>query len=388
MVSTPIQLRNHLLVPPVFLPDATQGVVRSLDATDLLACHVDAVVMNTFHLMQHPGSTAIHALGGLHNMTGWTGPIVTDSGGFQAYSLIHQNPKMGSIQDNGIIYLPEAKTRKIQLTPEKSIQLQFAYGSDVIICLDDCTHVDAPFSEQDMSVRRTINWARRGKAEYLRQLSNRRIEEGDRPLLFAVIQGGGFPSLRKVCAEALLEIGFDGYGYGGWPLDGKGNLLEEIITYTRQLVPLRYPMHALGIGHPVNVLACYQFGYSLFDSAMPTRDARHGRLYTLRTQKGQREFKSTNSLIGDWMDYVYIGDEKFIRDGKPLSEDCDCLSCQRYSRGFLHHLFKINDTLYFRLATLHNLRFMTRLTDCLRDCSQNDPTTINLENKNETTHTT
>ena len=368
------------LKPPLFLPDATQGVVRSLDAADLLNCKVEALVMNTFHLMQRPGSATIRSLGGLHKMTGWSGPIVTDSGGFQAYSLIHQNARAGSIQDKGISFQPEGGSRKIQLTPEKCIQLQFAYGSEVIISLDDCTHVDASLIEQEKSVRRTVDWARRGKAEYLRQMDSRNLDETTRPRLFAVIQGGGYTHLRKGCAEALLEIGFDGYGYGGWPLDGEGKLLIDMIGYTRELVPAQLPMHALGIGHPVNVAAAYRLGYSLFDSAMPTRDARHGRLYTFKAEEeGQILLEGPHpfdlSSTGDWLEYIYINDKKHIRASSPLSNGCDCLTCQRYSRGYLRHLFKINDALFFRLATIHNLRFMTRLTDYLRNSSGSNPNT-------------
>jgi queuine tRNA-ribosyltransferase len=369
MIPTSIPIRENHIQTPVFLPDATLGVVRSLDATDLVACHIQAVVMNTFHLMQHPGSSTIHALGGLNKMTGWSGPIVTDSGGFQAYSLIHQNPKFGSINDKGIIFQPEGGSRKYQLTPEKCIQLQSGYGSDVIICLDDCTHVDASREDQEASVRRTIDWARRGKAEYSRLIESSRISDRDRPLLFAVVQGGGYLDLRKACAESLLEIGFDGYGYGGWPLDADGSLLADLIGYTRQIIPPAYPMHALGVGHPANLVACFRLGYTLFDSAMPTRDARHGRLYALSQPFSTGSQASRGAFWkhfeGDWLNYVYIGDDKHIRSNHPVSLGCDCLCCRHYSLGYLHHLFKINDTLFFRLATIHNLRFMTQLTEYL-----------------------
>jgi len=361
-----LPLNHGTLELPVFLPDATQAVVRSLDAGDLLACGVPAVVMNTFHLMQRPGSTVVQALGGLHKMSGWPGPIVTDSGGFQAYSLIHQNPKAGSLSARGITFQPEGSERKYLLTPEKCVQLQMSFGSDVVICLDDCTHVDAPLEEQQSSVKRTIAWAKRSKVEFLRQVEGRKLSEAQRPRLFAVIQGGGYPDLRGECAEALLEIGFDGFGYGGWPLDSQGELLSETIALTRQLIPRQFPMHALGVGHPENVLACYRLGYDLFDSAMPTRDARHGRLYTF----AQPSSAPGVGLMGDWLAYSYINDEQHIRADRPISPYCDCLCCAHYSLGYLHHLFKINDSLFLRLATLHNLRFMNQLTERIR---QQDP---------------
>ena len=346
---------------PVYLPDATFGVVRSVDAADLEMAGVEAVVMNTFHLMQKPGSSTIGSLGGLHAFSGWNRPIFTDSGGFQAYSLIRQNPSFGRLGERGITFKPEGSNRGYQLTPQKCIQLQLAYGSDVVIALDDCTHVDAPRAEQLVSVERTIRWARQGKQTFLELVSRKNLPPERTPRLFAVIQGGAERDLRKRCAEALLEIGFDGFGYGGWPLDGQSNLLEDTLGYVRELVPPQYPLHALGVGHPVNVAACYRLGYAIFDSAMPTRDARHGRLYAFRSEPSSLSLQGT-----DWLAYLYIADERHIRNDGAVSPGCDCPVCARYSLGYLRHLFKLNETLYFRLATLHNLRFMTLLTDRLR----------------------
>jgi queuine tRNA-ribosyltransferase len=344
---------------PIYMPDATLGVVRSLDATDLSACRVQALVMNTFHLMQKPGSSTIQALGGLHNMSAWSRPIITDSGGFQAYSLIQQNAKFGTLDEDGITFKPEGAERKFHLTPEKAVQLQMSYGADIIMCLDYCTHVDAPYAVQEESVRRTITWARRCKDEFVRLLKQKRTPAEQRPLLFGVIQGGAEKELRQRCAEALLEIGFDGFGYGGWPLDGQGKLLTDIIAYTRELIPRTFPMHALGIGHPDNIIACTQLGYGIFDCAMPTRDARHARMYVL-ANKGA-------SSMERWFSYLYINDDKHIKSDEPISRACDCLTCTHYSRGYMRHLFKVGDSLFFRLATIHNVRFMTMLTQRLRE---------------------
>lgn len=360
-----LALQNGALIFPVFMPDATFGLVRAVDSRDLENVQIQAVVMNAFHLMQKPGTSTIQSLGGLHAMSGWQRPIITDSGGFQAYSLIRQNPKFGNMTTKGINFQPEGSNRKFQLTPEKSIQLQLSYGSDIVICLDDCTHVDASDEEQELSVKRTIDWAKRCRKTFDDILRQKKVSKEDRPLIFGVIQGGGIPDLRKYCADELLKIGFDGYGYGGWPLDGEGNLLTEILSYTRSLIPQQYPMHALGIGHPLNVLACYQLGYGIFDCAMPTRDARHGRLYQFAYPEDSEQF----GLQGNWLKYLYINDQEHIKHPGPISEGCDCLTCQRYSRGYLHHLFKMNDALYFRLATIHNLRFMTQLTDRIRKLS-------------------
>lgn len=360
-------LRSGSLPLPVFLPDATWGVVRTVDSADLENCGVEALVMNTFHLSQKPGPTTIQALGGLHKMTGWRKTITTDSGGFQAYSLIRQNPKFGQIHDKGITFYPEGSQRKYQFTPEKVVQLQISFGSDIIICLDDCTHVDERYDAQKLAVERTIAWARQSKNEYNKLLNQKKIPLTERPLIFAVIQGGGFKDLRLRCAEALLEIGFDGFGYGGWPLDKNNQLLTDIIGYTREVIPGEFPMHALGIGHPVNVLASYELGYDLFDSAMPTRDARHGRLYKFNNS----EESSSAGLSGDWFSFAYVDNERNIRNNGPVSKFCDCPCCSRYSFGYLQHLFKQGDPLFMRLATLHNLRFMSQLTCRIRKLANN-----------------
>jgi queuine tRNA-ribosyltransferase len=324
--------------------------------------------MNTFHLMQRPGSSTVRALGGLHRMTGWTRPIVTDSGGFQAYSVIRANPRYGQLDDHGITFRSGEEQRKFRLTPEKCVQLQMSYGSDVVICLDDCTHVDDPGDVQRSSVDRTIAWARRCKREYLRILEQRSSGHSGtapttalRPLIFAVVQGGPYRELRERCAAELLEIGFDGYGFGGWPLDTQGNLVVESLAVTRQLIPREFPVHALGVGHPENVVACYRLGYDLFDSALPTRDARHGRLFAFTGAASGDDVDPS----GEWLSYVHPQDKRHIKARDPISLLCDCLTCSTYSLGYLHHLFKINDSLYPRLATMHNLRFMAQLMERL-----------------------
>lgn len=350
-----LHVRDKKIELPVFMPDATYGYVRSLISDDLREVGLPALMMNAFHLMQKPGSTTIQALGGLHKMADWQGLIMTDSGGFQAYSLIRQNPKFGSLTPRGILFRPENSNRKLNLTPEKSIQLQFGYGSDVLICLDDCTHINASYAEQKLSVERTIAWAKRAKQSYLQQLASRKVCQDNRPLIFGVIQGGAEPDLRKQCAEALLEIGFDGFGFGGWPLDDQSNLITDILELVRSLIPVEFPIHALGIGHPESVVTAYKLGYEMFDCALPTRDARHGRLYT-RKQK-----MITPATQPGWLKFEYINTETHIRAERPIEEDCDCPACKNYSLGYLYHLYRMRDTSYYRLATMHNLRFMTRL---------------------------
>ncbi len=346
---------------PLFLPDATQGVVRAVDTRDLAECGVTALQTNVFHLMQRPGSSTIQAMGGLHPMMAWDRPIITDSGGFQAYSLVRQGPRFGRMGDDGIDFRPEGAERSFRFTPAKSVQLQLRYGADIVVCLDDCTSPEDPLPVQEESVRRTIKWARRCKAEFEQLVEQKGLEGDRRPLLLAVVQGGTSLELRRQCAEALLEIGFDAYGYGGWPLDAEGRLLLEIFSYIRRLIPPQFPLHALGVGHPAYVVDVVRAGYGLVDSVMPTRDARHGRLYTFTGDPAEP--------LGDeegWFRYVYVGDNKHIKADAPVSPWCDGPCCRRYSLGYLHHLYKLDDCLYHRLATMHNLRFMMRLMERLR----------------------
>lgn len=360
-MSISLTLNHGQLALPVFLPDATFGTVRAVDSRDLVEAGITALVMNVFHLMQRPGSSTIAALGGLHRMAAWDGPIVTDSGGFQAYSLIRNNPKQGRISDQGLVFQPEGAERRFQLTPEKSIQLQLSYGADIVICLDDCTHVDDSPAEQRRSVERTIRWARRCRTEFDRQVAQQK-RSGPPPLLFAVVQGGGDLALRAECAAALLEIGFDGFGFGGWPLDAQGQLLSEILAFTRAQIPAQFPMHALGVGHPASVVACARMGYDIFDSALPTRDARQGRLLAFTADPQRPGFR----LTGEWFSYVYLADRKHIKADTPISPGCACYTCRHYSLGYLHHLHKLGETLALRLATIHNLHFMAQVMELIR----------------------
>lgn len=355
-----LELAHGALQFPVFLPDATRAVVRAVDSVDLVNCGVDGLVMSTFHLMQHPGSSVIQGAGGLHPFAGWERPILTDSGGFQVYSLARQNPKYGSISEKGMVYRAE-NGDKYNLTPEKSIQLQVSYGGDVVFCLDDCTHVDSGDDVQADAVRRTIKWAKRCREVFDQLMAQKKLSEAERPKLFAVVQGGGVRELRRECAEALLEIGFDGYGYGGYPLDAEYNLLEDMFAYLREIIPAEYPMHALGVGHPAHVATCAKMGYEIFDSALPTRDARRGRLYRFLDDPTRTNFD------WNWFEFIYLEDKKHIRDHAPISHHCDCLTCSRYSVAYLHHLFSIEDAAYYRLATIHNLRFMMQLMARLRE---------------------
>jgi queuine tRNA-ribosyltransferase len=347
---------------PAFLPDATRGVVRAVDGDDLRGCHVPGLVTSTFHLMQRPGSTTIVALGGLHAMMAWRGPVMTDSGGFQAYSIIRDHPRDGNITDDGIHFWPEGRTRKFSLAPEKSIRLQVSYGADIVVCLDQCTHADDPDDVQEASVRRTIAWAKRGKTELERLRCQKNATLDTWPLLFGVIQGGRSLDLRRRCADALLALDVQGLAFGGWPVASDGHLLVDLIAFTRELTPASLPFHALGIGHPESIVACARVGCDLFDSALPTRDARRGRLYTFAGDAPAR----ANDFTPGWFAFLYIQDDRHTKSEMPIVPGCECACCQMHSIGYLHHLFKIGDTLFARLATIHNLFFIHQVTETFR----------------------
>jgi queuine tRNA-ribosyltransferase len=353
----------HGVVPvPAFLPDATRAGVRGVTAEDLRSVGVPALVVNAFHLMRRPGVRVIQAAGGVHRFMDWDGPILSDSGGFQVYSLIRQNPDYGVIRANEVIFREPGTSERWTLTPEKVIQIQFQLGSDILVCLDDCTNADDPDAEQEGSVERTIRWARRSREEFDRQISQRKLrDEATRPRLFAVVQGGAHEELRRRCARALVEIGFDGFGFGGWPIAPDGSLLADLLRFVADALPPEAPKHALGIGSPEHVVAAWALGYTTFDSSFPTRDARHHRLYVYRPGYPDAGLRPGDSFYRT----LYILDSDFHADREPIDPSCDCPACRRYSRAYLHHLFKVGDTTAERLATLHNLRFYTRMIGAL-----------------------
>jgi queuine tRNA-ribosyltransferase len=356
---------NHGDVPvPAFFPDATYGSVRCVDSRDLAACGVPGVVMNCYHLLTRPGLGVLRHFGGARRFAGWDGPVLTDSGGFQAFSLIRENPRYGEVRKNGIIFRRE-NGEKLSLSPEKCIAAQFACDSDVMMCLDYCSHPDDPYELTKASVEITIGWAEKCKREYERQIAERKVPEGKRPLLFAIIQGGGDRGLRERCAGALADIGFDGYGFGGWPLSSDMRLIEDILDFTAKLMPDGKVKYAMGVGKPDGIAKCAAMGYNLFDCVIPTRDARHNRLYVCDGEADGETAGNARSGAGRHSVY-YILDDKYVRDGRPVSENCGCHTCLNYSRAYLHHLAKSGDSLIGRLATIHNLRFYSDLMERIR----------------------
>ncbi len=360
MRKSDIVLPSGTLALPAFFADATRGFVRSADAQDVAGVGTNGLQMSAWHLFAKPGLGTIAALGGLHRFTGWEGPILTDSGGFQVYSILRGNPALGSVRRDEIRYRTDKGGEQETLSPEKCVRGQMALGADIVMCLDWCTHPDDDACTQEKSVETTVRWAKKCRETYL-GIWKGGGEPGDgrtgtgRPLLFGIIQGGRDENLRRQCASSLLELGFDGYGFGGWPLDGEGKLMAESLALVARLVPEPFVRYAMGVGYPEEIVQCVQMGYALFDCVIPTREARHHRLLMWN------EAPETSALEGAFYSKYYVLDEKHYRDSAPVSRYCDCPLCARYSRAFLQHLFKSGDMLAGRLATLHNLRFYAQL---------------------------
>lgn len=358
MIRT-LQTRAGLLKLPAFFPDATYGNIRSCGNEDVYASGLDGVEMNSFHISSRPGTGIVKAAGGLHGFTGYNGIILTDSGGFQVFSMINENPAYGEIRDNEIVFRPDMGQEKVIYTPEKSIQNQYRLGSDIMMALDLCTAPSAPRSVQERSVELTIKWGRRCREEYDRLFR----KSDNRPLLFGIIQGGAEKDLRDRCGRELEEIGFDGYGFGGWPLDEKGALREDVLQMCADAMPDTKLKYAMGLGKPEEIVRLVRMGYRLFDCVIPTREARHQRLYVFKPKMAQRDALDG----GKFYSHMYIMDDMYARDFRPLDEQCDCPFCRKHSRAYLHHLFKTDDPSALRWASVHNLRFYGRLMELLRE---------------------
>lgn len=348
---------------PAFFPDATYGAIRAGSFEDVERAGLFGCEMNSYHLMNRPGARLIKSLGGLHGFTGYRGAILTDSGGFQLYSLIRENAGYGEIRDKEIIFRPDRGREKLTFTPEKCIQVQFQYGSDIMMALDMCTHPDDPDGVQRTSVERTVAWGARCRAEFDKLAKG--AKDGARPMLFGIVQGGADPALRTECGRRLEEIGFDGYGFGGWPLDAGGAFRPDILKMAADAMPDGKVKYAMGLGKPEEIVQCVEMGYSLFDCVIPTREARHQRLYVFR--EGMDTPDAVRAPDGRFYGYLYALDAAHCRDSRPVDPSCDCALCRNHSRAYLHHLFKVGDPRAMALATAHNLRFYGRLMELLRD---------------------
>jgi queuine tRNA-ribosyltransferase len=336
---------------PVFFPDATRAVVRSVDSQDVAATGTPGVLVNTYHLWRMIAESKMREMGGVAKLMNWEGGTISDSGGFQVMSIVKKSG--GKIVDEGVWFKPE-NSPKILLTPEDSIRYQLALGTDLMVVLDDFTTPEATEKEAKETVERTLLWAKRSKDAYIQECERLGIEEGQRPYLIGVVQGGFYPELRRYCAKELVKIGFDGLGWGGWPIKEDGSFDEESGKIIAEEAPDDYLLYGLGIGKPEDIVRSVAIGFNVFDCVLPTRDGRHGRLYVYDAPTG--------------VTYHYFAPEKAENayDLSPVDPHCDCHTCTNYSRAYLSHLFKIGDTLAYRLATIHNLRFYAQLLERLR----------------------
>ncbi len=366
-----ISLKHGVIKTPFFMPDATRAVLKNLSTADLDFVNLDAMVVNTYHLYLQPGTDLIKEAGGVNNFMNFQKPLLSDSGGFQVFSLIHRSREMGKIYDTHVEFKSPLDGSKHILTPEKSIQIQFDLGVDMMVCLDDCPPNEFSREDLEKSVERTVNWAERCKIEYDKQIKKRGIGEAKRPLLFSVIQGGAELDLREKCARELIKIGFDGYGFGARPVDKDGNFLEEVLEFTADLIPEDTLRFALGIGTPDDIVRCAKMGWDMFDCVIPTREGRHGRLFK-KVPNFQfpisKEILNSKSEIKDkFYNTININNAKFIEDFSPINKNSKIKELREYTLSYLHHLFKIKDPLGQKLASLNNLEFYMNLMEALQE---------------------
>ena len=316
---------------PAFIPVGTQATVKSLTPEELSDLGVQIILANTYHLYLRPGHNVISALGGLHRFMHWSLPILSDSGGYQVFSLA----KLRQISDRGVIFQSHIDGSRHLLTPEKAIEIQEALGSNIMMCLDECTPYPATHAECRESVSLSIDWARRCKESH-------RTDSGG--ALFGIVQGGMFQDLRAQAVSALTDIGFDGYALGGLSVGEPKEAMLDVAAFTLPLLPDSLPRYIMGVGRPEELLELVSLGADMFDCVMPTRNARNGQL-----------FVSTGT--------VNISNTRYRHDEGPVEAGCSCYTCKHYSRAYLRHLFIAKELLVYRLNTIHNIHhFMTLMT--------------------------
>ncbi|MGV6859265.1 MAG: tRNA guanosine(34) transglycosylase Tgt [bacterium] len=319
---------------PAFMPVGTYGTVKAMTAEELTGLGAQIILGNTFHLMLRPGTEIISAHGDLHDFMHWEGPILTDSGGFQVFSLA----QMRKISEEGVVFNSPVNGSKVNLTPERSMEVQRELGSDIVMIFDECTPFPATYEQAEASMRLSLRWAERSK-----------IAHADNPsALFGIVQGGMYPELRKESAEGLMRIGFDGYAVGGLSVGEPKDEREKVLDVTLPSLPVDRPRYLMGVGKPEDIVESVRRGVDMFDCVIPTRNARTGHLFT-----PEGVLKIRNS--------------RYQNDTRPIDETCDCYTCQHYSRSYLRHLDKCNEILGSRLNTIHNLHYYQRLMSEMRD---------------------
>ena len=319
---------------PCFMPVGTQGTVKAVLPRDLHELGCQILLGNTYHLYLRPGHERIRQLGGLHRFMNWPGPILTDSGGYQVFSL----GAMRKISEDGARFQSHIDGSSHLLTPEKAVEIQEALGSDIAMVLDECIPHDAARDYVRDSTERTLRWAERS-------LNARQRPE---QLMFGIVQGGMFEDLRRDCVDALAAMDFEGYAVGGLGVGEGEEKLNTIGAFTVQLLPEHKPRYLMGVGRPQDIIHAVRAGFDMFDCVIPTRNGRNGTLFT-------------------WQGKVSIKRAEFADDGRPLDESCGCYSCQNFSRAYLRHLFMAGEMLSAQLNSLHNLYFYHRLMDKCRE---------------------
>ncbi len=328
-----LELKRGSIDTPNFMPVGSKGAVKGLNTPLLKEAGAQIILANTLHLYLRPGSQRIEKLGGLHKFMGWEGPILTDSGGFQAFSLA----PLKKITEEGIKFSSPIDGAKVNLTPELAIQIQEELGVDIAMVLDQLVAGDAPEKDHKHAVERTTRWAER----CLNSQKRKGMHE------FAIVQGGIFEELRELSASQLKELNFPGYAAGGFCVGENKKAFRKIASYTADLLPEEKPRYLMGVGKPLDLVEAVSWGYDLFDCVLPTRNARNGQLFT---SKGK----------------ITIKRAEFMEDDSPLDAECPCHTCRSVPKAYLNHLFRVNDPTYVLMATIHNITFYLELMKKLR----------------------
>lgn len=330
----------------IFLPDATRGAVRFLTTEQLKETGTTGIVTNTLHLLMSPGAERMQELGGIKKMMNWDGIVLTDSGGFQVFSLIHSKKWSGKVHENGATFKSPLTGDVYELTPESSIDIQMKIGSDILVTLDDCRKTNLTREEALESVERTIKWARRCKDHFEKEYGG---TERTGKLLSCVVQGANYPDLRKRCAQELSEMDFDGYNFGGFVVNDEGQLVLDEMKVVVDNTPKDKFKYAMGVGKPQDIRNAAEIGYKVFDTVLVTRNARHGTLYS-------------SDIDGE---VLRISNAEYATDQKPIDSKCDCYTCKNHSRAYVHQMLRVGEATGMTLATIHNLRYYQRLIETL-----------------------
>ncbi|MFA6553084.1 MAG: tRNA guanosine(34) transglycosylase Tgt [Patescibacteria group bacterium] len=334
---------------PFFMPIATRGAVKTLTPDEIHTTGAQIILSNTYHLWQRPGMKIIKKAGGLHTFMGWPGPILTDSGGYQVFSLARSR----KITERGVQFTSDIDGQKYLLTPEKAIDIQHALGSDIMMSLDECPSYPSTRQYAKRSLEMTTRWAERG-------LKRLHTLKSKKQLLFGIVQGSSFHELRQQSAEQLVGLDFDGYAVGGVAVGEPTEKMYKAIDWVEPLLPRNKPRYLMGVGYPEQIVEAVRRGIDMFDCVLPTRNARHGSLFVFTENQPSITGKSFyNELL--------IKQSGFSMDMKPVDPHCGCYTCRHFSRAYLRHLFMSGDPLSQRLATIHNVSFYIELMRVIRE---------------------